>query len=57
MPALDGPVATSRKYAAGLFSTALFSSDETQRYLAEYGKDVAEAQQQVSQLQPPSPGH
>jgi hypothetical protein len=57
MPPLDGPVATSRKYAPGLFSTALFSSDETQRYLAEYGKDVSEAQQQVSQLQPPSSGH
>jgi hypothetical protein len=57
MPALDGPVATSRKYAPGLFSTALFSSDETQRYLAEYGRDVSEAQQQVSQLQPAPPGH
>ena len=57
MPALDGPVATSRKYALAQFSDATFSSDETQRYLAEYGKDVAEAQQQVSQLapQPPKP--
>ncbi len=55
MPALDGLVATSRKYAPGLFSDATFSSDETQRYLAEYGKDVAQAQQQVSQLQAPLP--
>ena len=55
-PALDGPVATSRKYALGVFSDATFSSDETQRYLAEYGKDVAQAQQQVSQLQPSAPG-
>ena len=53
MPALDGPVATSRKYALAQFSDATFASDETQRYLAEYGKDLAEAQQQVSQLVPP----
>ena len=56
MPALDGPVATSRKYALGVFSDATFSSDETQRYLTEYGKDVAQAQQQVGQLQPPPSG-
>ena len=55
MPSLDGPVATSRPYALAQFSGAAFSSDETQRYLAEYGKDVAQAQQQVSQLQPPPP--
>jgi len=55
MPSLDGPVATSRQYALAQFSGAAFSSDETQRYLAEYGKDVAQAQQQVSQLQQPSP--
>jgi hypothetical protein len=54
MPALDGPVATSRKLALAQFSGAAFSSDETQRYLAEYGKDVAQAQQQVGQLQPPA---
>jgi hypothetical protein len=53
MPSLDGPVATSRRYAAAQFSDALFSSDETQRYLAEYGKDVTQAQQQVAQLQGP----
>jgi len=55
MPSLDGPVATSRKYAPAQFSDALFSSDETRRYLAEYGKDVAQAQQQVAQLQPARP--
>jgi hypothetical protein len=54
MPALDGPVATSRQYALAQFTDATFASDETQRYLAEYGKDVAQAQQQVSQLQPPA---
>ena len=55
MPSLDGPVATSRPYTLAQFSGAAFSSDETQRYLAEYGKDVAQAQQQVSQLQSPPP--
>ena len=51
MASLDGPVATSRKVPLALFSDATFSSDETQRYLAEYGKDVTQAQQQVAQLQ------
>ena len=55
MPARDGAVATSRKYSLAQFTSANWSSDETQRYLAEYGKDVAQAQQQVSQLQPPAP--
>ena len=55
MPARDGPVATSRKYSLAQFTDAAWSSDETQRYLAEYGKDVTQAQQQVSQLQPPPP--
>lgn len=54
MPALDGAVATSRKYALAQFTDATFASDETQRYLAEYGRDVAQAQQQVSQLLPPA---
>lgn len=56
MPSRDGVVATSRKYALAQFSDAAFSSDETQRYLAEYGKDVAQAQQQVGQLQTPPSG-
>jgi len=55
MASLDGPVATSRKYAMAQFSDALFSSDETKRYLAEYGKDVTQAQQEVAQLQGPAP--
>ena len=55
MPARDGVVATSRKYSLAQFTEAAWSSDETQRYVAEYGKDVAQAQQQVSQLQPAGP--
>jgi len=51
MASLDGPVATSRKVPLAMFSDAAFSSDETRRYLAEYGKDVTQAQQQVAQLQ------
>lgn len=56
MPSRDGPVATSRRYALVQFSDAAFSSEETQRYLAEYGKDVTQAQQQVGQLQAPAAG-
>ncbi|MEO5686958.1 MAG: choice-of-anchor X domain-containing protein [Burkholderiaceae bacterium] len=55
MPARDGPVWTSRKYSLAQFTDASWSSEETQRYLAEYGKDVSQAQQQVSQLQAPQP--
>jgi len=53
MPARDGVVATSRHYSPVQFTDATWSSDETRRYLAEYGKDVAQAQQQVSELQTP----
>jgi len=47
----DGVVAVSRRYPLSAFGEAAFSSDETARYLAEYGKDVAVAQQQVDRLQ------
>lgn len=51
MPARDGAVYTTRKYKLASFTDASFSSDETSRYVAEYGKDVARAQQQVDRLQ------
>ncbi len=51
MPARDGPVYTTRVYKPGVFTDATFASDETSRYVAEYGKDVSKAQQQVDQLQ------
>jgi hypothetical protein len=51
MPPRDGPVWTTRSYKLALFSDQAFASDETARYVAEYGKDVSQAQQQVDQLQ------
>ncbi|MEP6505118.1 MAG: choice-of-anchor X domain-containing protein [Betaproteobacteria bacterium] len=51
MPARDGVVHTTRKYTLAAFTDAAWSSDETARYIAEYGKDVGQAQQQVDQLQ------
>ena len=54
MPARDGPVHTSRKYSPALFTDAGWSSDETRRYLDEYGKDVSQAQQQLDQLKTPA---
>jgi hypothetical protein len=50
MPPRDGVVHVTRSYALKQFSDAAWASDETARYLAEYGKDVAVAQQQVDQL-------
>jgi hypothetical protein len=50
MPARDGVVHVTRKYAFNQFGDATWSSDETARYLAEYGKDVSQAQAQVDQL-------
>ena len=47
----DGIVAVSRKYPLAAFGEATYTSDETARYVAEYGKDVAIAQQQVDRLQ------
>jgi len=52
MPARDGLVHTTRRYSLAAFSDATFASDETARYLAEYGKDVDQAQQQVDRLLP-----
>jgi hypothetical protein len=51
MPARDGVVHTTRKYALATFSDAAWESEETARYLAEYGKDVAAAQALVDQLE------
>jgi hypothetical protein len=51
MPERPGPVYTTRKYSASVFSDATWSSEETARYIGEFSNDVATAQQQVDQLQ------
>lgn len=52
LPRLAGVVHTSRAYALADFSPALWTSAERERYLAELGKDVAEAEQALQQLGP-----
>jgi len=47
----DGLVLTTRKYALANFSNAAWESEETARYVAELGQDVADAQAQVDQLE------
>lgn len=51
LPRLVGRVHTSKRYAPGVFSSAEWTSEERERYLKEYGKDVDEAQQHVDLLQ------
>jgi hypothetical protein len=51
MPPRDGVVLTTRKYAVATFSDAAWQSEETARYVAELGRDVASAQTQVDQLE------
>jgi len=46
---------TSASYALGSFASAEWSSEERQRYLDEYGKDVSAAQQALDALNPPPP--
>ena len=52
LPRLAGVVHTSKSYPLASFSTAEWSSEERDRYLAELGKDVAEAERKVQQLGP-----
>jgi len=51
MPPRDGIVLTTRKYATANFSDAAWESEETGRYVAELGRDVADAQTEVDQLE------
>jgi hypothetical protein len=53
MPRLPGVVHTSRSYALAAFSDREWSSEERDRYLAELGRDVADARRQ---LDPGRPG-
>ncbi|QNM96654.1 hypothetical protein [Chitinimonas koreensis] len=50
LPRLAGVIHTTRSYSPASFSDAEWSSEERARYLAEYGKDVAAAQEQVNRL-------
>ena len=50
MPRRAGAVWRTRSYPISAFSDAEWTSEERNRYLAEYGKDVQEAEQQLAQL-------
>lgn len=52
LPRRAGEQHRSRSYALARFSDAEWQSEERTRYLTELGKDVAEAQDKVRQLQP-----
>lgn len=50
MTSLSGYVYSTQQYAPTAFSEAEWTSEERDRYLAEYGKDLAEAQQHLDEL-------
>lgn len=52
LPRLAGVVHRSAQATLAAFSSADWTSEERERYLAELGKDVAEAQAQVDKLGP-----
>lgn len=52
LPRRAGEQHRSRSYALASFSDAEWQSEERTRYLTELGKDVAEAQDKLRQLQP-----
>ena len=47
-----GVVHTSGRYAVDRFSSTEWKSEERDRYLNEYGRDVQEAQERITSLQP-----
>lgn len=51
MRRLAGTVHTSASYALTVFSDAEWTSEERERYLAEYARDTNEAREQVERLQ------
>ncbi len=53
---LSGYVHTTREYTLEGFSQDEWMSEERERYLKEFGKDVNEAQQQVDELSGPPKG-
>jgi hypothetical protein len=50
MPRLAGKVHTSGDYALSEFSDAEWNGEERARYLAEFGRDVARAEEQLRRL-------
>lgn len=48
MPRLEGPAYATKVYQLASFSDAEWTSEERDRYLAEYGNDVNQAQQELS---------
>jgi hypothetical protein len=52
LPRRPGVQHTSKSYPLAAFSDATWSSEERDRHLAEFGKDVAEAERKVQQLGP-----
>ncbi|GAA5184722.1 hypothetical protein GCM10025771_39430 [Niveibacterium umoris] len=50
MPRLEGKVLTSAQYALSSFANVEWQSEQKERYLKEFGKDVAEAQQHLAAL-------
>jgi hypothetical protein len=50
MPRLPGTVHVTRLYASARFSDAEWASAERDRYLAEYGKDLKQAEDEVDRL-------
>lgn len=56
MPRWGGVAHTSQMYAAGVFSDAEWSSEERQRYLNEFGKDVQVAQDALRAAMQGAPG-
>lgn len=52
MPRRPGVVHVSRRYAADAFSTEEWQSEERQRHLTEYGRDMEEARAAIDRLRP-----
>jgi len=55
LPRLEGKVLTSKPHPLSGFSDAEWQSEERSRYLTEFGKDVAQARQQLAAFDPARP--
>jgi hypothetical protein len=52
MPRLAGVVHTSAAYPSTAFTDKEWTSEERERYLAEYGRDLDNAREQLNRLKP-----